>query len=106
MEFTSFTITLYNGGDLTDEMINKLEEISLYDSGSSRKEIHIYAKWDTHDIDMHKFSKYFPNDVFSVFAVPDYGNEWVRYWKNGNFQLSNQSIIYDQFDENELIEWN
>lgn len=101
--YTNYVIEL-SDYDLIDDIVNRLSEISGYNWDSSLIE---FCKWYDSEHDMCTLSKEFPDVIFTVYGDGESSDDiWCQYWKNGAMQNANRRIIYDEYDENKLIEWN
>ena len=60
-------------------------------------------KWYDHDKNMLKYSLKYPE---LVFQLAGYGEEfddiWEKYYKNGQYQVCQGRIIFDEYDESKL----
>lgn len=103
--YTNFTIKLSDNNNI-DNIVKRLREISGYDWDYS-DEIYDFCKWYEHENDMHELSKEYPDIVFTVFGNGEsFDDVWCEYWKNGMVQNANRCIVYDDYNEDELVQWN
>lgn len=64
------------------------------------------TKWYSHDEDLIKLSKKFPEIVFRLHGEGEEpGDLWDKYYKNGKTQFCKAKIVFDDFDEDELVTW-
>lgn len=89
----------YTRYDLTYQpRSEEVDEALVYDAivGNLRCD----AKWYSHEKDMEKFSKRFPDVIFELKGdgddSPDY---WVKYFKNGKVKFGKANLVFPTFDE-------
>lgn len=61
------------------------------------------VKWSSHEDDLKKFSKKYPDVLFILSGVgEESGDMWRKYFKGGKVQVAKARIDYDPFDESKL----
>lgn len=61
------------------------------------------VKWYSHEEDMRKVSKQYPELVFKLRGEgEESGDIWVEYYKNGLMQRCPAKITFDDYDESNL----
>ena len=62
------------------------------------------CKWYEHEEDMIALSLQYPNLIFLLEGSgEESGDMWKKYFKNGQMQIVNAKIIFDEFDESRLV---
>ena len=102
--------TDYDLSSLTDEQLDKVNEVSGYGFTHSYNDS---CKWYGCVEDMKKVSLLFPDEVLEISGkisgklVRLYGEEsgdvWQAYFKNGKAQMCKAVLTFEDFDENKLI---
>jgi hypothetical protein len=60
-------------------------------------------KWYSHDEDMEKYSRKYPDTVFRLEGHgEESGDIWVKYFKNGKMHYGKAKIVFDEYDESKL----
>lgn len=86
--------------EMTKEHCEALHEIAEYCFDESDNGCLYSAKWYEHEEDMLKFSKLFPDELFTLSGNGEEDTDiWRKYFKNGKCQVALASITYDEFDE-------
>lgn len=106
--YTAYTLRVKDTGaytfeelDAAIEQINRDLEFASWEgdqywSGSE-------LVWDSHEKDMVKLSKQFPNVLFVLSGVGDLPEDlWKKYFYNGLVQRAPAIITYDEFDKCKL----
>lgn len=63
------------------------------------------CKWYHHEIDMAAVSHTFPDVLFTLSGEgEESGDIWKKYFLNGMVQLTEASIVFDEFDPSKLTE--
>jgi len=63
-------------------------------------------QWDEYEEDMIALSKLNPDLHFVLYGNgEDSGDFWVEHFINGKYQLCFGHIVYEEFDENKMEEW-
>ena len=106
--YTHFEIIVNNNEIIDKEIHEKLCEISGYNDWDYwTSSITGHFKWYENEHDMYELSMLFPDKVFTVTGNGEESNDiWRNYWKNGKFCDANRRIVYDEYDESKLEEWN
>lgn len=104
--YTNFDISVLDD-KITEDILESLTNITEYEFDRTRYGVHICASWGNFEKDMCELSRLYPNKIFIVDGEGEENDDvWKMYWKNGKFQESNRTVIYEPFDEKELREWN
>ena len=75
-------------------------EFALTEHGNSYEA----TKWYSHDEDLRKFSRMYPDVVFKLTGEgEESGDQWCLYVKNGRSQMCQAKITYDDYDEQKLV---
>jgi hypothetical protein len=75
-------------------------EYALGDSFGEDEEPH---KWYTHEEDMRRMSKEFPDIIFLLEGEgEESGDIWKEYYKNGKIQRCQARLVFEEFNENKL----
>lgn len=93
--YTTYNLEIMPWSDEIIEDFRKTSEDAKYgldESGDSNDGI----KWYEHDNDMTKLSKKYPNHIFKLEGDgEENGDQWKKYYKNGECQVCNAKITFD-----------
>lgn len=93
--------TRYDLTNLSDEVIEKVNEISGYNFSNSYESDG--CKWYNRIEDMKEVSLLFPNQLLQIEGEgEESGDIWKAYFKNGKCQVCEAKITFDEFDESRL----
>lgn len=92
---------------ISEQEPNNELQVFLGDDGSGVLELKRGAthsmKWYSHDIDMRRLSRKFPDVLFRLQGQgEEYSDVWRKYYFNGMMQLCSPKISYDPFDPEKL----
>jgi len=103
---TSHTLIVHvpqgDSSDVIDDLRNTSDsaKYAINDTGGTEEP----CKWYQHEEDLRDFSKKYPDLLFELKgAGEDSGDIWVEYYKNGKMQRVEARIIFDPFNEHELV---
>lgn len=89
------------------ELIKELREESegakyaLDEEGGTEED----TKWYSHEEDMKKFSKKYPEQLFILEGIGEGSDDvWKKYFKNGKMQTCIAEVVwnYEEFDESKM----
>lgn len=93
--------TNYDLTNLTDEQIEKVNEMSGY--SFTNQYVSDSVKWYSWNETMKEVSKLFPDQPLIIEGEgEEAGDIWKAYFKNGKSQIMEAKITFEEFDESKL----
>lgn len=71
----------------------------------SDNEYMVYDVWNTYIRDLCFISKKYPNIITTVDCNSDDDDIWRVYFIQGKYQITNATIVYEEFDPLKLIDY-
>jgi hypothetical protein len=86
------------------EALKSMEEEFNFLDQNTEDSLCYHGKWYEHESDMKTLSTKLPDVLFTVRGDgEEYGDIWIKYFKNGKVQISYVELKFDEFDETKLV---
>ena len=101
--YTSYELYLESEQDYDNNIIEEFvvnnEIYALTEDGDTRES----CKWYDHEEDLKVFSKKYPNVLFKLKGEgEEFGDIWIKYFKDGKCQVAKAIMTFPDFDESKL----
>ncbi|MGG3890206.1 hypothetical protein [Metabacillus fastidiosus] len=100
--YTEHTLEILGGHyDILEEIVEN-DPDTFYGIDTNEEPLDS-VKWYSHQEDMRKISKQYPDLVFKLSGNgEESGDMWIEYYKNGLMQNCHAKITFDEYDESKL----
>lgn len=107
---TEYSLSVLDLGE-GDVELEDIEQL-LEEAGSPRAHGLLYAayteglttSWYDHELDMRELSRRTPGVVYALYGRGDEDDDlWIKYFKDGKMQECRATIVFDPYDEEELL---
>lgn len=103
--YTSHRLNITGGGkkfEIIEDLRESYEDANyaIDESGATEES----CKWYSHDRDMIEFSKKYPESIFELSGQGEEPEDtWRHYFKNGKSKMIKARIVFDDFNEGDLV---